>query len=80
MQAVANGGDVYLFLAEMMLLFEAARREGLFDWTAGDGGRTREALAQAAIAFGLVVVPEDERHSTAVHEPNAVGCAWRSRT
>ena len=32
--AVAKGGDVYLFLAGMMLLSEVARREGLFDWLA----------------------------------------------
>jgi arsenical pump membrane protein len=31
LQAVAKGGDVYLFLTGMMLLSEIARREGLFD-------------------------------------------------
>jgi arsenical pump membrane protein len=31
LQAVAKGGDVYLFLTGMMLLSETARREGLFD-------------------------------------------------
>jgi arsenical pump membrane protein len=31
---MARGLDVYLFLAGMMLLSEAARREGLFDWLA----------------------------------------------
>jgi arsenical pump membrane protein len=31
---VANGLDVYLFLAGMMLLAELARQEGLFDWLA----------------------------------------------
>ncbi len=30
-RAIAAGGDVYLFLAGMMLLSEVARREGLFD-------------------------------------------------
>jgi arsenical pump membrane protein len=30
-RAVGEGGDVYLFLAGMMLLSEVARREGLFD-------------------------------------------------
>lgn len=34
LDAVAKGGDVYLFLTGMMLLSEAARREGLFDWVA----------------------------------------------
>jgi arsenical pump membrane protein len=33
-RAVAKGNDVYLFLTGMMLLSEAARREGLFDWIA----------------------------------------------
>ena len=32
--AVGKGSDVYLFLIGMMLLSEAARREGLFDWVA----------------------------------------------
>jgi arsenical pump membrane protein len=31
---IANGADVYLFLAGMMLLAEIARYEGLFDWLA----------------------------------------------
>ncbi|WP_010096651.1 arsenic transporter [Burkholderia ubonensis] len=34
LDAVAKGGDVYLFLTGMMLLSEVARREGLFDWVA----------------------------------------------
>ncbi len=34
LRAVGKGTDVYLFLAGMMLLSEAARREGLFDWIA----------------------------------------------
>ncbi|TDB26515.1 arsenic transporter [Stenotrophomonas sp. ATCM1_4] len=33
-RAVAEGGDVYLFLVGMMVLAELARREGLFDWLA----------------------------------------------
>ncbi|MEO9132654.1 MAG: arsenic transporter [Sphingomonas sp.] len=32
--AIAKGADVYLFLTGMMLLSEAARAEGLFDWVA----------------------------------------------
>jgi arsenical pump membrane protein len=31
-QAVAKGGDVYLFLIGMMLLSELAREQGVFDW------------------------------------------------
>jgi arsenical pump membrane protein len=34
LHAVGDGYDVYLFLIGMMLLSEAARREGLFDWIA----------------------------------------------
>lgn len=33
-QAVAEGTDVYLFLAGMMLLSELAREQGVFDWVA----------------------------------------------
>lgn len=33
-QAVAKGGDVYLFLIGMMLLSELAREQGVFDWVA----------------------------------------------
>ncbi|MGE1082919.1 arsenic transporter [Pseudomonas shirazensis] len=32
--AMAEGGDVYLFLIGMMVLAELARQEGLFDWLA----------------------------------------------
>ncbi|MDR0207686.1 MAG: arsenic transporter [Pseudomonas putida] len=34
LDAVAKGGDVYLFLIGMMVLAELARQEGLFDWLA----------------------------------------------
>ena len=34
MAAVAEGGDVYLFLIGMMVLAELARQEGLFEWLA----------------------------------------------
>ena len=37
--AVAKGNDVYLFLTGMMLLSELARKEGLFDWLAGQAAR-----------------------------------------
>jgi arsenical pump membrane protein len=33
-RAVAEGGDVYLFLTGMMLLSELAREQGVFDWVA----------------------------------------------
>lgn len=35
LHAVAEGADVYLFLAGMMILAELAREEGVFDWVAG---------------------------------------------
>lgn len=35
LHAVAQGSDVYLFLAGMMILAELAREEGVFDWVAG---------------------------------------------
>jgi arsenical pump membrane protein len=34
MRAVSEGGDVYLFLAGMMILAEVAREEGVFEWVA----------------------------------------------
>lgn len=37
--AASKGTDVYLFLVGMMLLAEAARREGLFDWLAAHAVR-----------------------------------------
>jgi arsenical pump membrane protein len=47
LRAIGNGTDVYLFLIGMMLLSEAARREGLFDhvaaraagWASGSAAR-----------------------------------------
>ncbi|HTT04216.1 MAG TPA: SLC13 family permease [Steroidobacteraceae bacterium] len=50
--AVAQGTDVYLFLAGMMLLAELARREGLFDWLAALAAR--RAAGDARRLFDLV--------------------------
>jgi arsenical pump membrane protein len=45
--AAANKGtDVYLFLIGMMLLAEAARREGLFDWLAAHAVRAARGSAR----------------------------------
>jgi len=51
-RGVAEGGDVYLFLAGMMLLSELARREGLFDWLAALVAR--RAAGSAVKMFGLL--------------------------
>lgn len=50
--AVLKGGDVYLFLIGMMLLSEAARAHGLFDWVAHRAAAG--ARGSAARLFTLV--------------------------
>lgn len=50
--AVGKGGEVYLFLAGMMLLSEFAREEGVFDWLAGIA--VRGARGSAGRLFVLV--------------------------
>ncbi len=52
--AISRGTDVYLFLTGMMLLAEAARREGLFDWLAVHAAEA--AKGSSARLFGLVYV------------------------
>jgi arsenical pump membrane protein len=52
LHAVAQGVDVYLFLAGMMLLAELARTEGLFDWLAAVA--TRAARGSAERLFVLI--------------------------
>ena len=49
---VAEGTDVYLFLAGMMLLAELARQEGVFDWLAAHAVRAARGSAQRL--FGLL--------------------------
>ncbi|MBN9002230.1 MAG: anion permease, partial [Rhizobiales bacterium] len=44
--AAGKGTDVYLFLVGMMLLAEAARREGLFDWLAAHAVRAARGSAR----------------------------------
>lgn len=44
--AAGKGTDVYLFLIGMMLLAEAARREGLFDWLAAHAVRAARGSAR----------------------------------
>jgi len=51
-QAVAKGGDVYLFLIGMMLLSELAREQGVFDWVASVA--VRGAMGSCSRLFLLV--------------------------
>jgi arsenical pump membrane protein len=44
--AAAKGTDVYFFLIGMMLLAEAARKEGLFDWLAAQAVRHSRGSAK----------------------------------
>lgn len=53
-QAAADGWDVYLFIAAMMLVAELARREGLFDWLAALA--LERARGSPARLFALVYV------------------------
>lgn len=81
LSAVGKGTDVYLFLAGMMLLSEAARREGLFDWVAtfavnfakGSQGR----LFLLVYAVGVVVTTFLSNDASAVVLTPAVFAAAR---
>ncbi len=79
--AVAKGGDVYLFLTGMMLLAEAARAEGLFDWLAATvvnrahGSPAR--LFALVYAAGVVVTVFLSNDATAVVLTPAVYAAAR---
>ncbi len=46
LSALAKGNDVYLFLVGMMLLAEAARVEGLFNWLAAHATRSAKGSAK----------------------------------
>ncbi len=80
--AVAKGADVYLFLAGMMLLSEAARVEGLFDWLAATvvnraGGSPRRLFA-LVYAAGVVVTIFMSNDATAVVLTPAVYAAAKA--
>ena len=81
LRAVEKGGDVYLFLAGMMLLSEVARREGLFDWVAtcavnaGHGSPRR--LFVLVYAVGTIVTIFLSNDATAVVLTPAVFAAAR---
>src|ERR1019366_7785709 len=53
-RAVAEGSDVYLFLAGMMLLAELAREQGVFDWVSSVA--VRGAKGSCSRLFFLVYV------------------------
>jgi arsenical pump membrane protein len=57
-QAIAKGGDVYMFLTGMMLLSETARREGLFDRVAALAVNGAKASPKRlfALVYGVGVV------------------------
>ena len=68
--AMAKSTDVYLFLIGMMLLAEAARIEGLFDWVAIQAGRHAHGspvrLFTLVFAAGVVVTTFLSNDATAV--------------
>jgi arsenical pump membrane protein len=55
LNAVGRGGDVYLFLAGMMLLAELARQQGVFDWLAALAAQQARGSADRlfALVFGV---------------------------
>jgi len=70
LQAVVEGGDVYLFLTGMMLLSELARREGLFDtlagWAVRHAGGSARRLFALVYGIGVVVTVFMSNDATAV--------------
>ena len=79
--AVAKGLDVYLFLTGMMLLSEAAREHGVFDWVAATAvnaaGRSRPRLFALVHATGVIVTTFMSNDATAVVLTPAVFAAAR---
>ena len=70
LSAIGKGSDVYLFLTGMMLLSEAARVEGLFDWVAATAviharGSPTRLFAMVYLA-GIVVTAFMSNDATAV--------------
>ena len=68
--AVAKGLDVYLFLIGMMLLSEAARENGVFDWVAAtavnSAGQSTSRLFLLVYATGVIVTTFISNDATAV--------------
>jgi arsenical pump membrane protein len=79
---IANGIDVYLFLAGMMLLAEIARHEGLFDWLAAvatiwaNGSASR--LFLLIYGVGTIVTTFLSNDATAVVLTPAVAAAVKT--
>ena len=82
MHAVGKGLDVYLFLIGMMIMFELARREGVFDWVAGHAvrasGGSRGRLFLLIYCVGVVVTIFLSNDATAVILTPAVLAAVRA--
>ncbi len=80
-KAVAEGSDVYLFLAGMMLLSELAREQGVFDWVAAVSVRGAKGscsrLFVLVYAVGTLVTVFMSNDATAVVLTPAVLTAVR---
>jgi arsenical pump membrane protein len=80
-RAIGEGGDVYLFLAGMMLLSEVARREGLFDAVAAFAVNRASGSAWRLFALvygaGVVITVFMSNDATAVVLTPAVFAAAR---
>lgn len=80
--AIAKGGDVYLFLAGMMLLAELARREGLFAFLAAWAVRSAQGSARRFLglvyAVGVLVTVFLSNDATAIVLTPAVYAAARA--
>lgn len=80
--AIAEGGDVYLFLIGMMVLAELARQEGLFDWLARYAVRhargSGQRLFDLMFAVGTLVTVFLSNDATAVVLTPAVYAACRA--
>ena len=80
--AAAKGADVYFFLIGMMLLAEAARKEGLFDWLAAQAVIQSKGSAKRLFfivyAVGTLVTIFLSNDATAVVLTPAVYAATRA--
>ncbi|MNM05887.1 Arsenical pump membrane protein [compost metagenome] len=80
--AVAEGGDVYLFLIGMMVLAELARQEGLFDWLAryavGHAKGSGQRLFNLVFLVGTLVTVFLSNDATAVVLTPAVYAACKA--
>jgi len=82
LRGIANGTDVYLFLAGMMLLAEIARIGGLFDWLAAHAAKSAHGSADRLFlliyAVGTIVTIFLSNDATAVVLTPAVAAAVRT--